>query len=100
MGLPLLIQSTDTGATWTRVDLATQFSITAGNLNGINCNGTHCVAAGEDDSSGPAAPFLVQTVDGGATWALVSPAGAPTAGSYNGAVANLSKLWNKAKRLF
>jgi hypothetical protein len=98
--VPVLIQSIDTGGTWTAVDLATEFSISIGELHAINCQGTYCVAAGLDDSTSSKVPFLIQTVNKGANWTLVSPTGVPAHGAYNGAVAAISKLWNDVKRRF
>lgn len=74
---PLLVTSTNNGATWTyTLDSTTTPSVPADYLNNavlssISCFGTQCVAAGHYQSTtagNPTYPLLITSADSGVTW--------------------------------
>lgn len=70
--IPLLIQTTNGGATWSGVSSLSS----RGRFNAINCSGADstatCVAAGVDFPGTSLRPYLFQTTNGGATWSAAN----------------------------
>ena len=79
---PLLAVSTDGGSTWS---IPTITGLPSGNFDGVSCQGTGstavCAAAGGNSTTG--LPLLVQSTDGGNTWAIQTVSGATVAGGFN-----------------
>lgn len=72
--LPLAYTSNDGGVNWT---LSSVFSLpsgqTQGQLLGVTCIGSFCIAAGESsDNSGNSFPVAYASNDGGVNWTLLS----------------------------
>lgn len=82
-GAPLLVQTTDGGANWTRITSTTPALPASGDFFGTSCTGTGssaiCVASGATGS----APLLVITVDGGASWTRVTGSPLPVSGYFD-----------------
>jgi hypothetical protein len=78
---PLVAQSSDGGTTWAVKTITN--NPTSGTLRSVSCIGSGvtalCVAAGSDITSG--SPLLVQSADGGTTWAVKPVSGNPPTGA-------------------
>lgn len=79
--IPIIVVSTDGGNTWNTKSIS---GVTSGLLQSASCTSTNgiplCTAAGAY-SSAPFAPLVVQSIDGGNTWAAVSIAGSTNGGT-------------------
>ncbi|MCR9191908.1 MAG: hypothetical protein NXI01_04540 [Gammaproteobacteria bacterium] len=77
--LPLLFQTVDGGANWSVIDIDGIEAITNGMLYTVHCTGsgtdTICISGGANYVTEK--PVLVQTINGGTTWSVVSISGAP-----------------------
>lgn len=82
---PLLIKSSDGGATWNIQTV--QGLPSSGYFSGVSCSGTRttgvCAAAGYD-LTGTQPPLLVTSTDGGNTWSTQRIAGLTNNGYFNG----------------
>lgn len=83
---PVLLQSTDGGLTWVTVNIPA-LSSAVGRFSAVSCgtdpNGVStCIAIGVDTISH--IPFLAQTTDSGATWAVVNTLGFTSSVTLNG----------------
>jgi hypothetical protein len=86
IGPPLLAQSTDGGAHWAVVQSIPDLPPVALFLS-ASCTGSGsaaiCIAAGQNETSS-FVPFLVQSTDGGVTWAIQPILGLTTIGIFHG----------------
>jgi hypothetical protein len=83
-GQPLLVVSTNGGASWAVPTIA---GLPAeGTFNAASCTGSGpsaiCTAAGQDSTD---APILVVSTNGGASWAVPTIAGLPAEGTFSAA---------------
>lgn len=71
--LPMIVMSTDLGATWTYVEQTLPGGSNLAMLNGVACQDTTCIAGGEykvrnGDGTTSVYPLLSVSTDNGATW--------------------------------
>jgi hypothetical protein len=80
-GPPLLVQTLDGGANWSIVSPVIGLpGSDSGAYFGTDCRDNICLAAGEDFTT--SLPLLVQSLDGGSTWSVVTVLGAAPNGFF------------------
>ncbi len=80
-GPPLLLQTLNGGATWSKVTSIVGLPGTdIGAYFGADCRSSLCLVAGEDSTT--SSPLLVQSKDGGATWTHVTVLGSTPSGFF------------------